>query len=488
MTSDTVRIPVQPADKVVLLPITADSRPMNGLASMVEPIDADVLGYIEEEYLIEGRAKVYTRSAGTGVVSVELSNAPYVTRILVRKPKDVHAFSGNVIVEMLNWARGYDRTIDAWGNCWEYLTRRGDVWIGVTCRASVLDTLKQFDCQRYRTLSFRNPRPESEWSVRPQANPFHDIVTKPETENGLIWDMYSQIAMLVRENNQRNPLHGYLVKKVIGTSAIPGDISTYVSAIDPISCQESGTPIFDGFLIFMTGAPGGVNQYEPKLEPTDPGCKFCGKVPLIRVYTCGDLLGSGHHPDWAILQRHKDENGPDNYYRSYEIPGPNLFLKYVRASEPQRSDLERAGIRLQAGRVGGNWTAHELDSVEFPTRYPLAAAFDALKKWIDGITPPLSCFIETEGKYPDVRFKTDAVGNVLGGVRTPYLDVPAYRFDYQTSAVPLSKDVLLKLYGTHEGYVEQVRRSTYACVNAGFLLPEDADSIINEALTSKILL
>lgn len=479
-------IPVQPLDSIRLLPVTHDSYPMNSLAHTVKAKDIADFGYLEEEYIIKGKAKVYTWPKEQSFADVELENAPYATRILVRKPSNPSSFSGNVIIEMFNWARNYDRTIDAWGNCYEYLTDSGDVWIGVTCRASVLDHLKQFDSNRYGELSFRNPRPQEQWDARPQANPFHDIVSDPSTENGLIFDMFSQVAMLVRENDSRNPLYGYEVKKVIGTSALPGDISTYVAAIDPVSCRPDGKPIYDGFLIFMTGAPGGVNQYEAKVEPEDPRCKFYAKVPFIRVYTCGDMLGGGHHPDWAVLQRHEDADGPERFYRSYEIPGPNLFLSFVRDSEPTREDLTKAGIQLRPGRVGGNWSAAELQTIEFPTRYPLAAAFENLKHWIDGVTPPPSMLMEMDGNYPDIAFRCDEYGNVKGGVRTPYLDVPAYYFDYQSEATRLDETTLKALYPTHDDYVDKVTRSAEKCVAERMLLKKDSEKIIAEAKTAKI--
>lgn len=141
----------------------------------------------------------------------------------------------------------------------------------------------------------------------------------------------------------------------------------------------------------MTGAPGGVNQYEAKVEPEDPRCKFYAKVPFIRVYTCGDMLGVGHHPDWAVLQRHEDADGPERFFRSYEIPGPNLFLSFVRDSEPKREDLAKAGIQLRPGRVGGNWSAAELQTTEFPTRYPLAPRLKISNNGLAGLPLLLRC-------------------------------------------------------------------------------------------------
>lgn len=95
--------------------------------------------------------------------------------------------------------------------------------------------------------------------------------------------------------------------------------------------------------------------------------------------------------------------------------------------------------------------------------------------------------MELEGEYPSMRFKLDEAGNVLGGVRTPYLDVPAYLFDYQSDAVPLPLEELRRRYASHEDYVQKVRDSATACVDTRTLLPEDAEAIIQEAIQSKIL-
>ena len=481
------KIIIDPMKKITLLERTESSYPMNACDRCVNPIRLKDYGYQEDEYRIEGNARIYSWPKEEKYASVESHGGPYVSRCLIRKPIDSSRFSGRVIVEMFNWARNYDRPIDAWGNCYEYIMENNDIWVGVTCRDSVCQTLKRFDPERYSGLGFPNPRPKEEWELRPQANPFHDIISEPSSENGLIWDMYSQLGILLREDSERNPLYGYHVEKIIGTSALPGDISTYVAAIDPICTDEKGRNIFDGFLIFMTGAPGGVNQYEPKVEPEDERCKFYGKVPLIRVYTCGDMLGVGHHPDWAVLQRHEDADGPDRYFRSYELPGPNLFLKYVRGSEPRREDLEKAGIEIRGGRAQGNWSEKELQSIEFPTRYVLWSAFENLFEWIDGTIPPASKLIEMEGEYPDIDFRRDEYGNVCGGVRTPYLDVPLFHFDYQSNAVLLEADVLKKLYPSHDVYVNKVINNARECVENRMILEEDARRIIDEAKTFQFI-
>ncbi len=43
-------------------------------------------------------------------------------------------------------------------------------------------------------------------------------------------------------------------------------------------------------------------------------------------------------------------------------------------------------------------------------------------------------------------------------------------------------------YGTHEGYVAKVKEAATKIVAAGFLLPNDADRLIDEAEKSNVLL
>jgi len=475
-------IPVKPAASVKKLAETAESYTFGGAAHSVTPMDLSQKGYVEEEYLIAGEAKIYTWPEEQKYASVERENAKYCSRIVVRKPADPAKFSGNVIVEMFNWARSYDRPIAVWSNCYEHLMREGDAWVGVTIRGAVIENLKKFDPVRYAELSYENPIEPEHRMDRPQSNTFHGDVTDPNLENGLTWDFYSQVGILLREDNERNPLYGYAVKTIIGTGATAGDLATYVAAIDPVSCREDGGPIYDGYLIFMTGAPGNVNQYEEKVHHLDGRCKFYGKVPLMRVYTCKDMLGVGMHPDWAYMQRRNDSDEAGNYYRSYEIAGTGLILKYVHYTEPAHEDVAKMGLQIRNGRTGAAWSEEDLNTFEFPTRYVLNAQLENLKKWIrSGVNPPSCAPYETVGTYPATDLKFDEYGNVMGGVRLPYLEVPAYHFKTDATAYPLEKEILDTLYASHEDYVEKVTASAEKCVEERILTQHDAEEIMEEA-------
>ena len=81
-------------------PVTAD-YPFDAADHTRVPTDLKKIGYIEEKFLAEGKANVYEWPE-RGAAVVRTANAPYTTRILVRRPASKSKFSGNVIVETLN--------------------------------------------------------------------------------------------------------------------------------------------------------------------------------------------------------------------------------------------------------------------------------------------------------------------------------------------------------------------------------------------------
>jgi hypothetical protein len=92
----------------VPLKIAADSYPcINAESATAVPQDLSQYGYVGEEYLVGGKANLYGfESSGKGMI--ETPDAPYTTRILVRRPVEKSRFSGHVIVELLNPSLLYD--------------------------------------------------------------------------------------------------------------------------------------------------------------------------------------------------------------------------------------------------------------------------------------------------------------------------------------------------------------------------------------------
>jgi len=88
-----------PIPKVTPVPTTATSYPFLAASHNLVPIDLAKSGFVEEEFIINGTANVYDWAAD-GKLSVKAANAPYATRILVRRPSDPARFSGTALVEL----------------------------------------------------------------------------------------------------------------------------------------------------------------------------------------------------------------------------------------------------------------------------------------------------------------------------------------------------------------------------------------------------
>src|ERR1051326_6102591 len=130
------------------VPVTATSHPWLYYKTTLRPLDLDKAGYVEEEYLISGNANVYDWDPDPAKdLQVKYRNAPYTTRILVRRPKDAAKFSGNVLVETMNPARPFDMPI-MFGWVGPEVLAHGDVWVGVSM-GPVMESLKRFDSSRY---------------------------------------------------------------------------------------------------------------------------------------------------------------------------------------------------------------------------------------------------------------------------------------------------------------------------------------------------
>src|ERR1700721_3160550 len=79
------------------IPVTADSAPFLAAANNLEPIDLSKFGYVEEEFILSGKANVYDWAAD-GTVTIKPPNVPYANRIMLRRPANVGRSTGTVIV------------------------------------------------------------------------------------------------------------------------------------------------------------------------------------------------------------------------------------------------------------------------------------------------------------------------------------------------------------------------------------------------------
>jgi hypothetical protein len=113
-----------------------------------------------------------------------------------------------------------------------------------------------------------------------------------------------------------------------------------------------------------------------------------------------------------------------------------------------------------------------------------------LARWAeDDVAPPKAPRIEL-ATLDDVSVtENDEHGNALGGVRSPFVDVPLFRYAVHTGPGPfcilsgnetsLGAEVLERLYGDEDGYMEAFTASLDETIDAGFLLQLDRQPILD---------
>jgi len=457
------------------LPVTAQSYPFGAADHTRIPQDLKKLGYVEEEFLIRGTANVYDWSE-PGPATVRTSDAPYVTRVLVRRPANRAKFSGTVAVEMLNPSNLFDLNL-GWTISQKQFVRSGDAWVGITAKPVSVVALKSFNPERYAELAWSNPLPLED--ARNCVAVSRD--SQRTTENGLVWDIYRQTAAWLKSRDRSNPLN-YGGKNLVqhlyawGYSQTGGYLYTYLNAIHPLDLKANGKPLFDGYLIAMASAPTAINQCAPPIPNGDSRrqIKNAG-VPVIRVMSQSDYLR-------GIAARRPDSDAAADQFRNYEIAGAAHAtpdeLNYAAASE----DI------VKAGRAVPPMACNEGPR----SRFPNSVAFNAIFRNLDlsvrkGVPPPKAEPIRVENGAPVL----DKSGNVTGGVRSPFVDVPVSTWFGNSTGesfcaiagheVPFDNASLKLLYPARNSYVQAVADDVARLVSAGFIVREDGDELIEEA-------
>jgi hypothetical protein len=460
------------------LPVTETSWPLMAVSHTQTPVDLSQAGYTEEEFLVSGSASVYDW-APDGALSVLAADAPYTTRILVRRPVDTAAFSGNVIVETVNNARNYDWAF-IWALSYRHFMDNGDIYVAVTHKPEGLAALRTFDPQRYSTVSFANPQPEQ--VCGPQQ-------TSAAEEEGLRWDMISQVGALLR--SPTGPLAGFDIKRLIA-STHTRELTTYANAVHRISRLDNGNPVYDGFLIKSEyDDTDRINRCAPAPAEGDPRRTVHNAgVPVIRVTAQGDVLNTH-------VVRREDSDQPGDRYRLWEVAGAPHMDKLYYDHMPVIEDQTRAGqVPYLAVWPMAYACTPSITLLDFPVmRVAVNAAFAALIAWIsEGTPPPRAERIALSNPGTNqVAYVNDEYGNALGGVRSVWVDVPTATWVVNNpgpgvcnnlgSTHPFSWAKLEALYVNSDNYLDRARARLDSLVTQGWLTP--ADRIAIEAELSR---
>lgn len=432
-------------------------------------------GYVEEEYFISGTANVYTWDADNNPV-IRTPDAPYATRIIVRRPGKPNKFSGTVWVEFLNPTLAFD--LDRmWQLHYDQILRDGDAWVGITSKPIAILALQNFDPVRYAPLSMANPLPPEEQTCgRLPGEPGYSPNSSKLYENGLIWDMMSQLGALLRSDSSQNPL-GQPSKVVYGEgwSQTGGYAYRYLSTFGPLATLADGSRIFDGWLVGGPTGPTAINQCV-SAPSTDPRQAIRPNgVPVLSFRTESDF--------WSFAYRRPDSDDPNDQFRLYEIAGVSHDTATIYENFPTLEDAAKAGVTVPSTEPCGIIPPAVV--IDFPYEYFFNAAAINLKLWSAGVTPPYA----DRYVYDGTTIVRDEYGNAVGGLRSPYVDVPISTYAMPTGGVcpfigrriPFSADLLSELYKSHGDYVNQVSKNTQELLKQRFFLPMDASKIKVEA-------
>lgn len=455
------------------IPVTNDSHPFSSSAYAREPIHLEEYGYVEEEYFLSGNAHVYE---GYDSLKIKHENIPYKTRILVRKPSS-NKFSGRVFVDIYNASNGYDIE-DVWRRSYQYYLENGHIYIGITSKPINVLSLKNFDYERYHTLN---------WTAKesaPMPSTVDHSMSIPGTEEGLIWDMISQLGNLVR-SKQAPFLKSYQIENVYltGQSQSGMYINTYVYFF-----HSYLTHIFDGYLnIVGAGVMRDLNQYENMGKQFSARKQLIPKnlqTPFILLSSHGDINLFDSFGDRSdVLREMKKENKKIRHYELTSSPHTDPASPLI----PDNTEIVKT---KNLPKILDGEYEYEVNSIQLS--YYVNSVSEYLHSWaVKGIEPPTNLEIERDEDGVPIK---DEHGNGVGGLRNPYIDVPIASYHPNALANPnqinqavgnvngsmnyFDSEKLGALYKNEEDYLKQFETNVSEQVKAGWLLESDAKRMI----------
>ncbi len=447
-------------------PITGGAK---GWAFGASTRDLDAIGYVEEEFFLEGDATLFSLAAGAdysfdGRWPVETrGTVAFRTRLLVRRPTDPARFNGIVVVNWNNVSRGFEYF---WGLD-DDLVDSGCAWVGVSAqRVGVHGFPFGADCG----LTTVDPVRYGELSI---------------PDDDASFDIFTQVARSVgpdREPTGADPMGGLPVRRLLayGGSQSACRLATYYNAIQPVS------QVFDGFMLVVY--PGGGTR----LDATGPGPSL-PEIPeqaraIVNLLPLGSHLLREDQPTPAVVLNSETEAGwyyparqPDSEtFRLWEVAG----AAHLGSRDPD-DDSEEAVLRHieDFPRLPPNASANR-NTLSFR---PVAdAALHHLRAWVlSGEVPPTHDRIEFAGNPPEIV--RDEHGNACGGIRLPDLDAPTgihigasppgLLANLTGSSTPFSAETVARLYGDRTTYLTRYHAAVDRGVTGGYFLARDADGL-----------
>mgnify|MGYP003632146583 CR=1 FL=1 len=474
--ASTLGVPGAGNASTVVVPAAVAEGPVAGSPVLVSTFfSLAAQGYEQSEYFVSGTANNYTNVNAfdsDGQWQVQASEqANYKTRIVVNRPIDAADFNGTVVVEWLNVSAGFDSAPD-WGMLHTELIRQGYAWVGVTAQKVGVESLLDGSAA---ALTGGDP------------NRYTDI---HHPGDSYAYDMFSQIAQALRTPEGVAPLGGLTAERLIaaGESQSAHYMMTYVNAFAPIHA------LYDAYFVHSRlASSAGLNSEfmeESTIIPEIVRVRTDLGTPVMMLQTETDLFVLGSYPS-----RQDDSS----YFRLWEAAGTahaDLYT-FIDNRLDTGTNPNIAAVVENATPIPGIIDCAKPVNAG-PQHFVANAAIRALNTWlVDGTAPTMADRLEVAGS--PAAFVLDNLGNVKGGIRTPYVDVPIATlsgegqpregagFCFLSGTTFLFDAATLgSLYADNAEYIEAVISSADDAVSKGFLIPEDAALIKTYAKNSDI--
>ena len=426
---------------------------------VVEPLSAHTVdlaasGYVEQEFFASGTATAFKAdsmpSDGKWTVTPTTA-ASYKTRIIVRRPADPAHFNGTVIVEWMNVSAG--ESAPDWDFLNPMLMREGYAYVGVSAQKLGVDG---------GTALLGSPGSSGPSGGLVGDEPArYGSLHHPGDQYAL--DMYAQIGEALRAPHQK-ALGGLKQTHIlaVGESQSAFYLTTFADTLQPL------TNVYDGIFIHSRGGSGASlagTSITKSNGPDNLRIRTDLKVPVFMSQTQTDLIQLGYAPA---------EQPNTDKIRTWEIAGT--------------AHADAFTVGAAANLLGCTTPVNS-----GPQHNVVQAGFTAFDKWVDhGTPPPSPPPFKLSSTHP-AALALDAHGNVIGGVRTPAVDVPVSTLSGAPAAgsnaicglfgstVAFTPAQLAALYGTQSNYVAQYTKSLDKAIASGYILSADKASLLAQA-------
>jgi hypothetical protein len=364
-------------------------------------------------------SSLFNDLAALGYVEEEhqVAGDGYVTRALVRRPTE--GWSGTVFLEPFH---AIDEDTAHWTTAWRHLTRRRHAWVGVTTASGLWGPMGAPAGGGVVRLQQDQPERYAALSLPDHDEP--DVLRRMGTPSTHAHRLLADVAAVLKRTDVLLPRPA---DHVVGAGwSQTGVVWTHH--------LDHGHPVDDLDAVWIAVAPG------PERPTT---------VPVVHLMGECELLGLLREPSAAI-----DDT---ELARGYEVPGTFHYWQL----KPHRGDHAHAARHndrpwwLVVHALLEHLDRHLADGTPLPRAERVVRAGDGLAR--------------------------DDAGNALGGVRTPWLDVPDATYLAACTCSPATGAVepidVVERHGSLDAYRAAFRARARELAAEGWLLLEEVETL-----------